>query len=102
MYKLKYLPLAVNDLHELIAYISDILKAPQPAMKLLDNFDSSISRLKEFPYSCRIYQTEKLLETEYRVLSVKNYLVFYVVIEHTVEIHRIIYGGMDYGKLYEE
>ena len=35
------------------------------------------------------------LESEYRMLPVKNYIVFYVVTEHEVEIHRIIYAKMN-------
>lgn len=98
MYKLKYLPLALLDLHEITNYITDILMAPKAAMDLIDTLDNSISRLKKFPYSCKIYQTEERLETEYRMLPVKNYLVFYLVEGKTVEIHRIIYARMDYNK----
>ena len=99
MHKLKYLPLAAADLDGIISYIAETLKAPQAAMDLLDTLDNSISRLQQFPYSCKTYQTEEPIETEYRILSVKNHLVFYVVKEHTVEIHRIIYAGMDYEKI---
>ena len=102
MYKLKYLPLAVTDLHESTSHIADTLKVPQAAMDLLDTLDNSISRLQQFPYSCKIYQAEEPIETEYRMLSVKNYLVFYVVTENTVEIHRIIYARMDYNKFIGE
>jgi toxin ParE1/3/4 len=35
------------------------------------------------------------LEADYRILPIKNYLVFYVVTEHEVEICRIIYAKMD-------
>jgi len=102
MYKLEYLPLALQDLHEITSYIADTLKVPQAAIDLLDDLDSFISRLRQFPYSCKIYQTEKPLKTEYRMLTVNNYLVFYVVMEHTVEIHRIIYARMDYDKFIGE
>lgn len=98
MYKLKYLPLALKDLHEITNCITDILMAPKAAMDLIDTLDNTISRLKKFPYSCRIYQTEEPLEIEYRMLSVKNYLVFYHVEDRTVEIHRIISASMDYDK----
>lgn len=95
MYELKYLPLAMKDLHEIINYITNVLKAPKAALDLLDGFESSIFRLQQYPFSCKIYQSKESLETEYRLLIVKNYLVFYVVIENTVEIHRIINGRMD-------
>lgn len=92
MHKLKYLPLAKKDLKNIISYIADNLKAPKAAMDLVDTFDSSISRLQQFPYSYKVYQAIKPLEAEYRLLPVKNYLVFYIVTEHEVEIHRIIYA----------
>ena len=98
MYKLEYLPLALQDLHEITSYITDILKAPQAAMNLLNTLDKRISGLKDFPYSCKIYNTENSLKSEYRMLTVKNYLVFYVVRDNTVEIHRIIYARMEYDK----
>jgi len=95
VHKLKYLPLAQKDLRNITSYIVDNLKAPEAAMDLVDTLDNSISRLQQFPYSCKLYQAIEPLETEYRMLSVKNYIVFYVVTEHEVEIHRIIYAKMN-------
>ncbi|MBS3969280.1 MAG: type II toxin-antitoxin system RelE/ParE family toxin [Clostridia bacterium] len=100
MYKIKYLPLALKDLRNITDYISDTLKAPKAAVDLIDALDNSISRLAKFPYSCKVYQPIKPLEAEYRLLPVKNYLVFYAVTEHDeVEIHRVIYKRMDLKKL---
>ena len=99
MYEIRYLPLASKDLADIITYIAHELKSPKAAMDLIDALDDAISRLAQFPYSCRVYQTEKPLENEYRVLPVKNYLVFYVVKEQVVEIHRVVYAKMDINKL---
>lgn len=68
-------------------------------MNLVDTLDNSIYRLQQFPYSCRVYQLTQPLEAEYRMLNVKNYYVFYVVREHEIEIHRIIYAKMDMKNL---
>jgi len=95
MHKLKYLPLAQKDLRNITSYIADYLKAPKAAMDLVDVLDNSISRLQQFPYSCKVYQAIEALEAEYRMLPVKNYLVFYVVTEHDLEIYRIIYAKMN-------
>jgi addiction module RelE/StbE family toxin len=92
MYKLRYLPIAQQDLEAIIDYITDTLKAPKAAMDFLDAVEAGVSRLLEHPFSCRIYQPVKPVDLEYRVLVVKNYLVFYVVLEGVVEIHRIVYG----------
>lgn len=93
MYKLSYLPLANRDIADAVNYIADELFAPKAALDLLDAFDMSISRLKDFPYSCRVYQPVKPLEQEYRIMPVKNYTVFYTVDEQKklVEITRVIY-----------
>lgn len=98
MYKLKYLPLARKYLWDITSYIADNLKAPKAAMDFIDTLDNSISRLQQFPYSCKLYQPQESIKTEYRLLPVKNYLVFYVVIENEVEIHRIIYSKMNLEK----
>jgi len=99
MYKLKYLPLAQMDLRNITSYIADSLKAPKAAMDLVNALDNSISRLQQFPYSCKAYQPIKQLEAEHRMLPVKNYMVFYMVTEHEVEIHRIIYARMNLERL---
>jgi toxin ParE1/3/4 len=99
MYKLKYLPLAQKDLSDIISYIVDNLKAPKAARDLLDAFEESIIRLQQFPYSCKVYQPIEPLEVEYRMMPVKNYLIFYIVTENVVEIQRIIYAKMDIENL---
>lgn len=98
IYKIRYLPLALKDLRDITDYIAVALKAPKAAADLIDTLEYSISRLQQFPYSCRVYQPIQSLEAEYRMLPVKNYLVFYVVSEDEVEIHRIIYARMNLEK----
>ncbi len=61
--------------------------------------DNSIARLEQFPYSCRVYQPAKELEDEYRLLQVKNYIVFYTVKNDKVMIYRIVYSKMDLTKV---
>lgn len=99
MFKLHYMPLALEDLRNISDYIVNTLQAPKAAVDLLDAMDESISRLRQFPFSCRVYQPIDYMENEYRILSVKNYLVFYVVSEQVVEIHRVIYAKMDLTKM---
>lgn len=99
MHEIKYLPLARKDLTDIMTYIADHLKAPKAAIDLLNILDESISRLEQFPYSCKVYQPINELESEYRLLPVKNYAVFYVVKEQVVEIHRVVYDKMDLTKI---
>mgnify|MGYP000877093966 FL=1 len=99
MHEIRYLPLAMKDLTDIATYISDHLKAPKAAMDLLNDLDKSISRLEQFPYSCKVYQPIRGLENEYWLLPVKNYAVFYVVKELVIEIRRVVYAKMDLTKI---
>lgn len=97
MYDIRYLPIAKQDITDIIMYISGHLNAPQAAMELLDSLDRSISLLSKFPYAHKLFHPLKPLEEEHRMLPVKNYVVFYVVREQAkvIEIQRIIFGRMD-------
>jgi len=98
-YEILYRPLAVRDLNEIYLYIADTLKSPKAAGSLLDAIEKSVQRISEHPFSCRIFQHEPPLPEEFRLLLVKNYAVFYVVHDETVEIRRIVYARMDFTKL---
>jgi len=99
MYEIRYLALARKDLNGITTYFADNLKAPQAAMDLLDTLNESISRLEQFPYSSKVYQPITALDNEYRLLPVKNFVVFYVVKEHVVDIYRVVYAKMDLSKV---
>lgn len=99
MYKINYLPIAKKDLEEIIDYITIHLNAPIAAKDFIEALDTSILRLGQFPYSCKLYKSKiENFKYEYRILQVKNYSVFYVVKENIIEIHRILYSKMDINK----
>lgn len=102
MYDIKYLPIARRDLIDIIDYITDHLKSPKAASNLLDEVEESILLLRKFPFRCKIYQQGRNLKKEYRLLSVKNYAIFYVVEDLKIEIHRIIYAKMDLDKIIKD
>lgn len=99
MYKIQYLPIAKQDLEQIILYISNQLNSYQVAIDLLNVFNKSINQLKQFPYLGKNYQPVKPLLFQYRVLIVKKYLVFYVVKNDVVEIHRILHEKVDFLKI---
>jgi plasmid stabilization system protein ParE len=100
-YKINYLPVAKEDITDIILYISEQLSALKAAMDLLESLDASISLLQDFPYAYKLFRAIKPLDEEYRLQPVKNYAVFYVVREHEkiVEIHRVIYSKMDLNRI---
>ena len=99
MLEIKYLPSFYQELNAIVEYITYTLEAPRAASNLLDELENSINNLKDFPLAHRMYRPIKPLSTEYRILSVKNYYVFYVVLEDTIEIHRIIYKKRELSQL---
>ncbi len=94
MYKLEFLTIAKNDMLEIVKYISDELKNPDTASRLIDEFISSAENICIFPYSNNVYTPIKSLEKEYRRIIVKIYMMFYTVDENTktVTIMRVIYA----------
>lgn len=99
MYEIKYLPSFYQELNAIIDYIINNLEAPKAALNLLDELEKSINNLKTYPLAHRLYRPIRPITTEYRILTVKNYLVFYVVLENIIEIHRIIYKKRDLSQL---
>jgi addiction module RelE/StbE family toxin len=96
-YNIEYLPIAAQDLTEIIDYIK--IDDPQAAMKLLDDIDDSISKLELFPHMGDVPKDLRLQSLGYRVLIIESYLVFYIVMDDIVEIHRIISGKRKYSFL---
>ena len=88
-YKIKYLPLAVQDLNEIARYLSGFY--PKTASRVLKEMREKITKLGETPKMCEIYP----LDPAYRKMIVDQYLVFYQVNESAgiVEIHRILRGA---------
>ncbi|MDE6658635.1 MAG: type II toxin-antitoxin system RelE/ParE family toxin [Eubacterium sp.] len=100
MYKLEFLPVAKNDMLEIVKYISDELKNPAAASKLAEKFISSAEKVCDFPYLNHVYTPLKPLGLEYRRIIVNNYLMFYTVDEETkkVTIMRVIYARRNIGE----
>ncbi|QTQ11123.1 type II toxin-antitoxin system RelE/ParE family toxin [Treponema parvum] len=103
MYKIEYLPCALDDLKEIAGYIMDKLKNPIAAENLVKEIVEKIDLLSDFPYSAPCYMPIKPLTHEYRKLLVKNYFIFYKVneTEKTVTVARIIYARRNIGPLLE-
>ncbi|MDF2804207.1 MAG: translation repressor RelE [Anaerocolumna sp.] len=96
-YNIEYLPIAAQDLTEIIDYIK--IDDPQAAMKLLDDIDDSISKLELFPDMGTVPKDLRLQSLSYRILIIESYHVFYIMMDDIVEIHRIISGKRKYNFL---
>ncbi|MDA8441559.1 MAG: type II toxin-antitoxin system RelE/ParE family toxin [Peptococcaceae bacterium] len=100
-YSLKFTSKANEDLEQIYSYISGKLFAEIAADNLLERIESSLMRLKDFPFSSSFVLDEHLKNRGYRKLIVDNYIAFYLVdeMEKQVVIMRILYGAQNFQNL---
>ena len=95
-YKLRYLPVAQDDLISIFDYIAK--DSPERAMAFVEKLDKRIGILEQQPNLGRIPRHSKLKQFGYRVLIIESYLIFYVIRNKVIEIHRVVHGSrnLDY------
>lgn len=91
-YELRYLPIAQEDLIEIVDYISINLQNPIAAENTITKIEEAILERLESPESFAIWQSSKKREYPYRRINVGNYSVWYVVIGNIMEVRRILYA----------
>ena len=94
-YTLRYLPLAKQDLSEIVNYIQNNLENPIAAENTLSKIEAAILERLESPESFAVWQSKKQRPYPYRKINVGNYTVWYVVIDHIMEVRRILYSRRD-------
>ena len=94
---LQYLPAAQNDLLSILDYIAG--DSPGRALEFIEKLDERIGLLEQNPNLGRVPRHPRLREYGYRVLVVESYLVFYVIHEKVVEIHRVVHGSRNLDQL---
>lgn len=103
MYELEYLPVAQQDMVEIVQYISQELKNPSAANRLAAALIEAGDRIPSFPYANPVYHSLRPLQHEYRKLIVRNFLLLYWVdeAEKRITIARVIYAKRDYRAMLE-
>ena len=94
-YTLRYLPLAKQDLSEIVNYIQNNLENPIAAENTLAKIEAAILERLESPESFAVWQSKKQRPYPYRKINVGNYTVWYVVIDHIMAVRRILYSRRD-------
>lgn len=97
-YKIKYLPLSVQDLQEIAQYLSHFYL--KTAGRVLREMQQKIAQLSNMPERYAVYPFDPF----YRKMVVDQYLVFYRVNNstHIVEIHRILRGSWNLPQYLDE
>ncbi len=91
-YKLRILPLFEDDLNEIADYITIKLRNPLAAEDLIDLVQESIRDRLSCAEAFEPYPSTKMRELPYYRIYVKNYIIFYVVINDVMEVRRIHYN----------
>ncbi len=99
-YELRYLPMFFDDLEKTAFYISYELRNPQAADDLVDVVEKAILDRLPICEEFEIYKSLKERRYNYYRIYVKNYVIFYVVIDddptHKImEVRRFLYKGRD-------
>ena len=102
MHKVVYLPLAEQDLMEALDYIAFTLEAPQAARELLRALDEAVAQIAVFPYAHELYRTHRPMKDEIRKVAVKNYVLYYAVMDDRVEIRRFLHGKRDRSRIMDD
>ena len=98
-YKLSFLPLFEADLIEITDYISNNLNNPEVALRLVDDIEIAINRRLETPLAFAPYPTSKNRPYPYYRINIRNFSVFYVVIDDTMEVRRVLYSKRNINNL---
>ena len=103
MYSVEYMPLAVQDMVEIVVYITRELNNPAAAERIAEQLAEAGESLRDFPYAQPAYMPLRPLKHEYRKLLVENYMILYWVTEteKRVTIARVVYARRNYAKLLE-
>ena len=98
-YQLRFTKEANSDLTGIFDYITNNLSAPVAAVELIDKLEKSCRLLTQFPFAGAIPRDNILAKKGYRIITVDNFIIFYLVDTIDVKIMRVLYGKMDYSNL---
>ena len=100
-YSLCITDLAEEDILTSVRYISETLKNPIAANKLLDEIERYEKILEETPNIFPFVHDEYLAQKGIKFFTVKNFLLFYTVNEDTknVNIIRFLHGRRDWKNI---
>lgn len=93
-YRLRYLPLFYQELEQKVLYIADVLCNVQAANELIDAVEIAILERVPVAESFEPYHSLKDRRYPYYRIYVKNYVIYYVVIdegdEKIMEVRRFL------------
>ena len=93
-YKIRINPVAIADVQEIKAYISEDNETA--GERTGNDIYSKIENLAEFPQMGVSISSRISIKTDYRLLVCGKYLIFYKIEGEFVSIYRVLNGMRDY------
>lgn len=98
-YKLRYLPLFYEDLEQKVVYIAEKLQNEKAANDLIDAVERAILERLPMAEAFEPYHSLKERRYPYYRIYVKNFVIYYVVIDDgkdkIMEVRRFLYNKQD-------
>lgn len=85
------------DLYGACSHIRDGLQNPSAASKLVEECEIAIHQRLLNPEAFPVYYGLKKRLHDYRRINVGHYSIFYVVVDKTMEVRRLVYQGRNIG-----
>jgi len=104
LYKLKISKLYDSDVDSCYDYINNTLKNPTAAYNLISEIKEKLIFICENPKIRPLVKDDYLANLGYRLLIIKNYLLFYIIGEDDkhIKIVRFLHGRRDWMNLLKE
>lgn len=98
IYKVLMTQPAADDLKGISAYISNELREPVAAKKLVNKIKEAVTSFSELPTRHALISDEYLAAVGIRRIMIDNYMIFYIVSEKdaTVTVVRILNGKREW------
>ena len=98
-YEIKYFPTFINQFNEILYYIVHNLENKDVADKLYKEVVKQIEKRSKSPTAFEIFKNTKDKNINWYKLRVKNFTIFYMVRNNSMEIKRIYYSKRNFNKL---
>jgi len=104
VYRLRFSKLYNKDVNSSFNYIKDTLEAPMAAENLIKEILEKLNQIKENPNRRPLVQDEYLASLGYRLLNVKNYMIFYIIGSDNkhIKIVRFLYNKRNWKNILKE
>ena len=104
MYTAKFTEFAENDILSTLEYISEKLSAPKAAENLYYEINEKIEIIEDNPFLFPLVKDPYLSKKGLRWIGIKNYMIFYKIIEveEKISIIRFLYGRRDWKNILKD